>query len=197
MEISLIRHGKSKFTDNHPITGEEFKNWVKSYDDIGVFKEHLYPQETLNKIQSVNIVISSDLKRSIESAKLLHQNINITSMPLFRETELPIPLIKGIKLNPNVWLFTLRCLWFLGYSRDCESIFNAKLRAQKAAQVLIEQAQEHKSIALVGHGVFNMFIRKELLKKGWIGKRKTSSKHWSCMTYYFNKTNIVKNKHDI
>ncbi|MDX8045340.1 histidine phosphatase family protein [Gracilibacillus sp. S3-1-1] len=186
MEISLIRHGKSKFTDSHRITVNEFNNWVKNYDDKGVFEEDFYPQETLIKIQSANMVMASDLKRSIESAKLLHQAIKITSIPIFRETELPIPLVKGVKLNPSIWALILRCLWFMGYSKDCESIFNAKRRAQKAAQLLIEHAQEHNSIALVGHGFFNMLIAKELLKNGWIGKRKTSSKHWNCTTYYFN-----------
>ncbi|MEK3889886.1 histidine phosphatase family protein [Bacillus sp. FSL K6-3431] len=188
MEISLIRHGKSKFTDRQLITCNEFNDWVKRYDDKGVLEESSYPMDTLNKIQSASIVMTSDLKRSVESAMLLHQHAKVTSMPVFRETELPVSSLKcnAIKLHPNIWAVVLRCLWFSGYSIGCESYSDAKQRAQKAAQVLIEHSQEYKSSALVGHGFFNMLIAKELQKRGWKGKRRTSSKHWNCTTYYFH-----------
>ncbi|WP_110926277.1 histidine phosphatase family protein [Bacillus massiliglaciei] len=186
MEISLIRHGKSAFKDHHRVTGKEFADWVKHYNDHGVCEEEGYPPETLDKIRSANLILTSDLQRSVESASLLHQNSAAVSMPVFRETELPHPSVKGVKFNPAVWAFSLRCLWFMGYSRECESLFTARWRAQKAAQLLIELAEEHQAIALVGHGVFNRFIADELLKKGWTGKRKTSRKHWHCTTYAFD-----------
>ncbi|HCX52653.1 MAG TPA: histidine phosphatase family protein, partial [Bacillus sp. (in: Bacteria)] len=43
MEISLIRHGKSKLTENDTITCLEFKQWVEKYDIHGVFEEGTYP----------------------------------------------------------------------------------------------------------------------------------------------------------
>lgn len=79
----------------------------------------------------------------------------------------------------------LRCLWFSGYSDRCESLNNAKQRAKKAAEKLVDYAQEHQSVAFVGHGFINLLIAKELQKSGWKGKRKTGSKHWNCTTYYF------------
>lgn len=39
MEISLIRHGKSLWTEDISITSREFKNWIQKYDDNGVFEE--------------------------------------------------------------------------------------------------------------------------------------------------------------
>jgi broad specificity phosphatase PhoE len=185
MEISLIRHGKSKFIENNLITCKEFKNWVEKYDYNGVFEENSYPSETLEKIATANIIITSDLKRSIESAKLLNPNVKAVSVPLFRETELPTPLTKlwGIKLNPSVWAVMLRCLWFSGYSSGCESLSNAKDRSEKASKLLVEYAKEHNTVVLVGHGLFNMLIAKELQKMGWKGKRKINSNHWVCTTY--------------
>lgn len=87
---------------------------------------------------------------------------------MFRETELPNPLTKlrKIKLEPSIWALILRCLWFCGYSRGCESLSEAKDRAKNASEILVEYAQEHISVVLVGHGFFNMFIAKELQKKG-------------------------------
>ncbi|WP_231889806.1 hypothetical protein [Oceanobacillus sp. Castelsardo] len=112
------------------------------------------------------------LKRSIESAMLLNTNLKFTSDPLFRETELPssLPKLGVLKLNPSIWTVILRCLWFMGYSSDCESISDARIRAKKAAEILVGYAREHKNVVLVGHGFFNMFVAKELQKMGMIGK---------------------------
>lgn len=185
MEISLIRHGRSLFTENNRITCQEFLNWVEKYDENGVFEEQSYPIETLNKIKAANIVITSDLKRSINSAKILNSNGEAISNTLFREIELPRPLtkVKGIKLYPGIWTVILRCLWFSGYSRECESWSQAKDRAKKASELLVNYAQEHKSVVLVGHGFFNRMIANELLTKGWKGKKKASARHWNCTTY--------------
>jgi broad specificity phosphatase PhoE len=185
MEITLIRHGKSTLTKNDKITLDKYNNWVKGYDNAGVFKEDSYPSETLEKIAKSNIVITSDLKRSIESAMLLNADFKSISDPLFRETELPTSLsrIGGLKLNPTIWTVLLRCLWFTGFSSSCESFSEARIRAKKAAEVLVGYAKEHKYVVLVGHGFFNMLVAKELQKMKLKGKRSTNSKHWNATTY--------------
>lgn len=134
------------------------------------------------------MVITSDLTRAIQSAKYLNPKVKPISDHLFRETELPFLTMKtfDIKLRPSIWAIIMRILWFCGYSNDCESLSNAKLRAKKASQKLIDYAEKNKSIVLVGHVFFNMLIAKELKKKGWKGKQITGSKHWNCTTYVLN-----------
>ncbi len=185
MEISLVRHGKSKHIDNSKMACNDFNDWIRKYDDGEVFEEKSYPLDTLEKASTANIVITSDLKRSIDSAKLLNPNLKGISSSLFRETELPVPSknLWGLKLKPSFWAVILRCLWFTGYSNGCESLRSAKQRANKAAEELVEYVQKHKSVAFVGHGFINRLIAKELQNMGWKGKRKTDSKHWSCTTY--------------
>ncbi|KGM45695.1 histidine phosphatase family protein [Neobacillus niacini] len=185
MEISLIRHGKSLLTENDKITCLEFNKWVEKYDYNGVFEESAYPTATLEKVATANIVITSDLKRAVESARLLKPITKIISDPLFRETELPSnsSQLFNVKLKPSIWAIVLRILWFSGYSYQCESLNKAKFRANKASQQLIDYANEYKSVVLVGHGFFNMLIAKELQKKGWKGIRKRDAKHWDCMTF--------------
>ena len=189
MEISLIRHGKSTCTKTNRISCKEFGNWVKKYDDSTVFEEDSYPTVTLEKITTANIVIASGLKRSVDSVNLLNPNLKSISDPLFRETELPIPITNlwGLKLNSSIWAVISRCLWFSGYSRGCESLSNAKDRAKKASGLLVKYAQEYTSVVLVGHGFFNILIAKELQKTEWKGKKKTSTRHWSCTTYSISK----------
>ena len=185
MEISLIRHGKSQLTENDKITFAEFKNWIEKYDFNGVFEESIYPVVTVEKVAAAKVVVTSDLKRSVVSARLLNPKTKLISDPIFRETELPVnpTILYKVKLKPNTWAVILRLLWFSGYSHKCESLSDAKLRSKKAALQLIDYANEHKSIVLVGHGFFNMLIAKELKKSGWKGKRKAGAKHWNCTTY--------------
>ncbi|ADU29527.1 histidine phosphatase family protein [Evansella cellulosilytica] len=184
MEISLIRHGKSQLNENDKITCLEFKKWVEKYDCNGVCVESTYPSDTVSKVKSAKKIITSDMNRAVHSAKLLSPEAILISESLFREAELPTAFKKfGVKLRPTNWAIILRLLWFLGYSNECESLSNAKLRAKKASQKLIEYAEEHQKVALVGHGFFNMLVAKELRKKGLKGKKRTGSKHWSCTTY--------------
>lgn len=187
MEITLIRHGRSTHIDHKRMDCFEFRDWVEKYNSNGIFEEETYPSGTIEKIQSVPFVVTSDLKRSIESAKLLNPNGKIKADPLFREIELPSPStnLMGLKLKPNIWAVILRLLWFTGYSDGCESYRNAKQRANKAAIILISHAREYQSAFLVGHGFFNLLIAKELQRMGWEGKKKTGSKHWEGTTYKF------------
>ena len=189
MKVSLIRHGKSEFTENKRITCSDFANWVDKYNQRGIFNEKYYPDDTLKNIETANIILTSDLVRSIESAKLLSPKVKTISYRLFRETELPYPFkFWGLRLKPNVWAVVLRCLWFCGVTKNCESLKEAKKRADRAAELLVACAQEYNSVALVGHGFFNLLIAKSLQNKGWRGKRRTSTKHWFSTTYSFNES---------
>ncbi|KAB8125936.1 histidine phosphatase family protein [Gracilibacillus oryzae] len=179
MEITLIRHGKSACLHERNMTSEKFSAWVKRYDDNGVITETAYPEESLRKIRMAELIVTSDLKRSIQSAALLSNERNTVSLPLFRETDLPTlsSNIRGLVLHSTIWASVLRILWFCGYSNGKESFRHAKQRAETAADHLIELAHKHEKIALVGHGFFNRFIAKELVKKGWHGARNVDSKH--------------------
>ncbi len=169
--------------ENAQVTCVEFQKWVEKYNDHGVLEPSTYPFETIEKVSNANIIITSDLKRAVQSATLLRPKGQAISSPIFRETELPAPSMTKVKLRPSIWAILLRLVWFCGYSHQCESMRNAKARANKAAEQLINYAKEHQSVALIGHGFFNMLIAKELQKKGWKGKRKTGAKHWNCTTY--------------
>lgn len=186
MEISLVRHGKSEFVQKGAVTLQEFKRWVENYNFHGVSDKPVCPPETIRKTKAAHLVLTSDLKRSIESAKRLNLPVEFMADPLFRETELPSGSIKffGIKLKPGVWAMILRLLWFTGYSSKCESLKEAKSRAKKAAGRLIAYAGEYESVALIGHGFFNMLIAKELKKNGWKGEKKIGTRHWNCTSYF-------------
>ena len=160
--------------------------WVENYDGSSVHAEPEYPPNTLRKMATVNFVFASNLVRSIDLVQLLQPTVATVGDEMFRETELLISSVKfwDIKLSPGAWAVVLRVLWLCGYLKDCESYREAKRRAAAAAQRLIEYAKEYGSVALVGHGFFNLLIAKQLRKKGCEGLRKTGTSHWTCTTYY-------------
>lgn len=89
----------------------------------------------------------------------------------------------------------LRIAWFLGAKHGCESYREAKERAIAAADFLIKEARENGSVCLVGHGVFNRLIAKELEKRQWQGT--IHHTHWSCSTYILPKGAQVKVKYSL
>ena len=188
MVISFIRHGKSQWIENNRLTCKEFIKWTEQYNCTGVYKGDFYPPETIKALTSSGAVFTSNLKRSLESAKSLNPNVNYISSSLFREVELPQLKINflRIKLKPTTWVVLLRCLWLLGYSRGCESLNEARIRANKASKCLIDYAMVYESVVLVGHGFFNLLIAKELRKTGWTGKKKPSTKHWHVTNYFYS-----------
>lgn len=184
LEINLVRHGKSLYNDKNRITVENYKIWSEYYDSSGVNIEKSYPAFTLEKVSSANLLLTSCLKRAIDSAAYLSPNSQVAASSLFRETELP--LLKGfgrIKLRPVIWEFLLRALWLAGFSSKCESFKEAQYRAQEAADILIEFAGKYSKVTLVGHGFFNYLIASELKKHQWKAGSRISFKHWVCTSF--------------
>ena len=59
----------------------------------------------------------------------------------------------------------------------------AKARAKQANRTLIELAETHQKVLVVGHGLFNHLLAKELRKSGWQGPRSLGKKHWEFGSY--------------
>jgi hypothetical protein len=66
MQISLIRHGKSRLTKNEKITTLEFKKWVEKYDFNGVYEESSYPSATLEKVYFGSVAIQKNASPSLK-----------------------------------------------------------------------------------------------------------------------------------
>lgn len=186
MEINLIRHGASIHKENKRIDGAGYRSWIEVYDESGVEPMERYPAWTIEKIKKAHTLLTSDLLRAKATLHHLAVNQNYAAHALFREAELPhVSLGKFIRLKPNQWTLFLRIAWFLGAKHGCESYREAKERAIAAADFLINEARENGSVCLVGHGIFNRLIAKELEKRQWQGT--IYHTHWSCSTYILPK----------
>ena len=183
MEIIILRHGKPVPLSLAKISPLEFTKWVNLYNASGLCPSSKPTLETIEIANKCNVVVCSELPRSIESAVALNiKKIKLTSS-IFNEADLPISGLKYPALPPQAWAVIFRILWFLGYSNNSESFKESKVRAREAAKKLIELAEAETSVLFVGHGVYNQMIANELSASGWLGPKSPGTKHWSYGVY--------------
>ncbi|MCK5917334.1 MAG: histidine phosphatase family protein [Cocleimonas sp.] len=183
MKITLLRHGKPNFKIPKRIASKEIVNAIKLYDKAGIAVDSIPPQCSIDMANNVDVIICSHLPRSLESAQKLTQQSVYLSDELFREASLPSANSSFPKLDPTIWLTIFRILWLFGYAKNGESISITRQRAKEAMKKLIELTQQDQHVLLVGHGVFNYLIAKELKKTGWRSSKKSPREHWEYTTY--------------
>jgi broad specificity phosphatase PhoE len=103
--------------------------------------------------------------------------------PCFREAELPAAIRSGLRLRPEMWARLARAAWFCGWSAGVESFRAARERASKAASVLTGHAEACGAVVLVGHGLMNILIARQLRSAGWHGPRFPRARHWAFVVY--------------
>lgn len=185
MEIILIRHGKPTLPKSEWLRSSEFRRWLGKYNECGVSAKIKPTEELSIKIQKCRMVITSHFHRARTSAQMLFPRSQLHADPLFNEAGLPSANMGAMPLPFYMWIGLFRSLWFLGYCNGVESTIKARERARVAAGKLREYAEQHGTVALVGHGVFNALIAKELNTTGWRGPRVPCTKYWSFGTYNF------------
>jgi len=176
MQIVLVRHGKPQ-KNNAKIHASQLLDWVQQYNSADLDASVKPPAQLLELASNSENLISSDLKRSQLSARMLSE-IQDPGHAIYREIDLPQLRFPSPKLSASSWVVVFRVLWLLGLSPRCESYRGAKKRAQFAANQLQQLAQKQGTVMLVGHGLFNRFIAKALSAQGWHGPSSLGSQYW-------------------
>jgi len=182
MEIILMRHGKPSFTGYSRVTSLEMNEWISQYDlsDTG---SDMPPQSCKALASSALHIISSPLPRALSSLKALGREPDLID-EVFREADLPLFGMPAFKLSPIVWASLFRVMWLCGISRNVESLGIAKQRAVQAADILVMSAKvSNGPVLLMGHGVMNRLIAKELISLGWKACRRQGSGYWNAGIY--------------
>lgn len=178
MRVILMRHGKPSLPPQQSVTSVDFKNWIEAYNSAEIC-ENLKPElKSIEIAKSCNVVLCSNLKRSVNSAIVLGVNEIASTEHNLREMEMPWGKIANFKIQPKCWAVIFRILWFFGYSKNSESFKEAKLRASHAASLLEHSARESGSVLFVGHGMLNRYIAKYLVENGWQVREKVGSNYW-------------------
>jgi broad specificity phosphatase PhoE len=183
MKIVILRHGKPVTPSLEKISASAFADWVHEYNAAGLCQESEPTEHAKKCADECNAIVCSTLPRSIESANALCNKRIVLSDPIFNEAGLPVANWQVLKLTPKIWAVVFRILWLLGYSRNSESLKEAKSRASEAVEKLADLAQEYESVLFVGHGVYNRMLANELRRRGWVGSNNPGSNHWTFGVY--------------
>jgi broad specificity phosphatase PhoE len=128
-------------------------------------------------------IVSSDLPRSRESAHALAEGRPVESLGLIREAGLPALPETELNLPPQVWALVARVGWLVGWSQSTESAARARSRAAAAAEHLTAIAERHGSVLLLGHGIINTLIARQLRAAGWQGPAWPLGTYWTSAVY--------------
>lgn len=181
-----MRHGKPSVVEMYKrrkVHADEMPDLIRKYNESGVIQDAPPPKSSLEKASSCEKVVCSPLKRSLNSAN----SLGLTDPKvdhIFVEADLPCFSIPMIKLSPIIWTILFRILWMLGFSKNIESSKAFKSRAKIASKLLIELAEKYGSVILIGHGMINRQLGKELLNSDWKsvkeldGNNTSSNKYW-------------------
>lgn len=181
MKITLMRHGKPVLAKTGWVAPVEMAHWIECYQLSEVAADGV-PHLSLALANSATCIVASTARRALSSVQVLGQTVRVTDA-VFGEAELPFALWRFPRLPPFVWAAIFRMLWLVGYSRGADSIQATKARARAAAHQLIALAGQGAPVLLVGHGIMNRLIARELLALGWAGPAKPASQHWGASVY--------------
>lgn len=182
IQIILLRHGRTSLPPWPWITAREIGNWIAAYNSAGI-QDMPPPAAAMDVARQCKVIVTSDLLRSVESGRALGSRTPMISDGLFREVGLPYGAAPVLKMPSFVWAVLFRFVWAFGFKNNGESVHAFGKRSQRAAMHLISLAREHDAVLLVGHGLINRYIARELLSAGWNGPRKTKIRHWGFTEY--------------
>jgi hypothetical protein len=182
--IVLARHGRVSVPLRARIAGNQFAAFVDELQTCGIAAEFGPPSETCALSKTAGILVSSDLRRSVESAQLLTSASPTLSESVFREAEVPTMFRCSIALRCSTWIVLARLLWHVRSWAGVESPPAARARAAVAVSLLESLAEQHGSVFLVGHGYFNRFIAAELRRRHWKGARFPATGNWATSRYW-------------
>ena len=176
-QIILIRHAKVDIDNTQKISATSMQDWVKAYDMAELCSESKPTQKTIDVVKNTDVVVTSALKRAIDSANVLGADI-YESNALFNEASIPDVHIVFLKFKPKTWLVILRVLLLFGLGKKDASLKASKFQAKEAVKRLLELVDAHENVVLVGHGGMNWLIRKGLMKEGWLLEPDASNSNW-------------------
>ncbi len=165
------------------MTWRGYRDWWILYDEGGLAEGQKVPKRLLAWVKKADFIISSPLRRSVESAELAAgRPVDLLNAGLV-EAALPPPHLFGLKLRPKSWGTLSRIVWYFGWSDGMENHREARARVEGMCDVLAEHAAGGKIVYVSAHGWINRMLKGSLRKRGWKMKSQNGDLHWSFRRY--------------
>ncbi len=181
--IILARHGEPALERDVRLNWQGYEYWWHLYDEGGIKDSSLAPDAVRSLAQDADIVISSPLRRAVETAERAVGHPPDLIMDTLVEAPLPPPNLGPIRLKPRPWGALARISWMLGFSRDKETYTQARARARETAKLLAAEASGGKTVFVTAHGWFNRMLRPELKKLGFKVTEDHGDQYWDYRRY--------------
>jgi len=180
MHITLMRHGEPVMPSSRWLAPCDMGQWIAQYDAAEVHGDAM-PADSIAAARAAAIVFASTLPRAQASAQALgHATPRVDA--LFCEAALPYALWRFPRLPPALWAALFRLAWLGGYARGADGLATVRLRARAASVQLIACAAAGP-VVLVGHGIMNRLIARELHAAGWVATSGHRSGHWGMASF--------------
>ena len=169
MRIGLVRH--------FPVTEAWPSGWLTS-DDLQQWRARYESAEPIIKPIDVNRIpwqrcFSSDLRRALVTAQSAYAG-NILQTPLLREAEM-LPFATGrLRLPVWTWRWIFRLAWLTGHKSQRPARDDLHRRIREIADRL---EAEPTDTLVVSHAGIMVFLRKELLRRGFQGPSFSLAEH--------------------
>lgn len=177
--IIIVRHGKPALSRKVRMTWKGYRDWWQKYDAGGLGENQKIPKKVKALAEKADFLISSPLRRAVETAELLRGKAPDSVDEDLIEAALPSPYFGGLKLRPKTWGVLARIVWYVGWSDGMESHKDARLRANKMAEKLADRASGGKMVLVTAHGWYNRMLKGSLMNQGWKCVSQNGDLHWS------------------
>lgn len=177
--IIIVRHGKPALSRKVWLTWRGYRDWWKLYDAGGLAEQQKVPEKLTRLTGDADLVLSSSLRRAVESAEHLFGRAPDVVDPDLVEAALPPPHLGPIKLRPKAWGTLARIVWYVGWSDGMETHAQARARAEKMCDKLDDYAVDGKTVFITAHGWFNRMLKGSLMKRGWKCVSQNGELHWN------------------
>jgi len=177
--IVLVRHGPSAHVeDSGAVDYVAINTWREGYDAAGILADAQPPDAIRRLVAAANHLVSSDLRRAIESAERLAPGRQVQVSELLREAPLVIPNWPT-RLPFLGWEMLIHLAWQYRIVRATDPPEVDRARAAAAGQWLAELVSDGSTAAVVTHGVFRRLLALDLVGRGWKARRDCWYRHWS------------------
>lgn len=161
------------------VSAAEVGKIVSEYEMSGLSESSQPSLSAQDEVKASGYVICSDLPRAVQSVEKLQGGDKLMIDSSFRESSLPYLASSWPRLSLFTYFLLFRLAWLLGFSANGESMRAARKRARSNASKLHELARKHGSVVLLGHGIMNRLIARELKRSGMTCIERSNEKYWS------------------
>ncbi|PLR98430.1 histidine phosphatase family protein [Bacillus sp. T33-2] len=163
MKVGLVRHFEVKRGyPNKLVSADELMKWVEEYDASEVFEKEIdlcgvdWKRCFSSDLLRAEITARTAFKGQIEFLEELRE---VALSPFFR-VRMRIPLFMHLLFIRGAWLFN--------HKSQPESKAEVKHRIHIVLDKILASGED---VLVVGHGGIMMYMREELLKRGFTGPK--------------------------